>query len=273
MHQMPIPGWGTGLFTAYCLLRLRQILLAQKRRALPLAVILPACDSDVMNQEGQFFYEITRLGPQQSAWAASVWLESANHNYFNSTLSDEAVARPGRPDCEPLLQPEAQRDFLSEYTIDFLAQIFHNNQDAMDRLGMNFQAQAPSELFGLPARIASLAPAADRLPLLVPASATELETNLAGGSVSADKLALTYCEAGYYVPAMKPGSEPCKRVNLVIPGNPAMIVASWSQSGAALRFSLPEGMDLSKFSSISVRAAVDPLSPLNKAGAYQAFTI
>jgi hypothetical protein len=72
---------------------------------------------------------------------------------------------------------------------------------------------------------------------------------------------------------MKPGSEPCKRVNLVIPGNPAMIVASWSQKGGALRFSLPKESDLSQFIAISLRAAVDPLSPLNKAGAYQAFTI
>jgi hypothetical protein len=52
-----------------------------------------------------------------------------------------------------------------------------------------------------------------------------------------------------------------------------MVVASWSQSGAALHFSMPEGSDLSKFSSISLRAALDPLSPLNKAGAEQVFTI
>jgi hypothetical protein len=32
-------------------------------------------------------------------------------------------------------------------------------------------------------------------------------------------------------------------------------------------------MDLSQFSAISLRAAVDPLSTLNKAGNYQAFTI
>jgi hypothetical protein len=50
-------------------------------------------------------------------------------------------------------------------------------------------------------------------------------------------------------------------------------VASWSESGAVLRFSMPEGSDLSQFSSISLRAALDPLSPLNKAGAPQVFTI
>jgi hypothetical protein len=52
-----------------------------------------------------------------------------------------------------------------------------------------------------------------------------------------------------------------------------MVVASWSRSGAALRFSLPDASDLSRFSSIGLRAALDPLSPLNKAGANQTFTI
>jgi hypothetical protein len=52
-----------------------------------------------------------------------------------------------------------------------------------------------------------------------------------------------------------------------------MIAASWSERDAALRFSLPEGSDISQFTAISLRAAVDPLSSLNEAGAYQAFTI
>jgi len=40
---------------------------------------------------------------------------------------------------------------------------------------MDSEAQAPSELYGLPARVASLAPAADRLRLLLPASSAELK--------------------------------------------------------------------------------------------------
>ncbi len=239
----------------------------------PFSLIQAACDQDVINQEGQLFYEITRTDPDQITWASSVWLESANHNYFNETLSDEAIRRPGRPDCEPLLQPEAQRGFLSQYAIDFLNEIFNQESDLSSNLGMDFRAQAPDELYGLPARVAALAPRYDRLPLLLPASASELETNLAGGSVTTENLEMTYCEQGYFVPAMKPGSEPCKRVNLVIPGNPGMFVASWSQSGGALRLTLPEASDLSQFKAISLRAAVDPLSPLNETDIYQAFTI
>ena len=240
---------------------------------LPVAVILPACDNDVFSQDGQLFYELTRLNPEQSAWASSVWLERANHNYFNSTLRDEAVTRPGRPDCAELLQPAAQRDFLSAYSIDFLAKSFGQASAAASRLGMDFQTAAPDELYGLPARVAALAPRVDRLPLLLPASESELKTNLAGGGVTAENLTLTYCKQGYYTPAVNPGSEPCKRVNLIIPGHPAMLVVTWPESGGALRFALPDGSDLSQFSAISLRAALDPLSALNAAGAPQAFTI
>ncbi len=187
----------------------------------PLAVILPSCDADVFTQDGQLFYEITRSDPLHESWASSIWLESANHNYFNSTLPDERMGRQGRPDCEPLLQPEAQQDFLSAYSLDFLAKVFDRNPDSNARLGMDLSTAASDELFTLPARIAALATPADRMPLLLPANASELKKNLAGGSVTAEDLSVIYCEEGYFVPSMKPGSEPCKRVNLIIPANPA----------------------------------------------------
>lgn len=239
----------------------------------PLSVILPACDGDVFNQDGQLFYEITRLDPDQSAWASSVWLEHANHNYFNETLLDEAMKRSGRPDCQKLLQPEEQLGFMVEYAIDFLAQIFDQDPGATVRLGMDLQVAAPDKLYGLPARVAALAPRYNRLPLLLPADETAMHTNLEGSSVTAENLTVTYCPLGYYVPAMKPGSEPCKRVNLTIPGNPAMLSLAWQQKGGSLRFSLPEATDLSQFAAISLRAALDPLSNLNSSSANQVFSI
>ncbi len=244
----------------------------------PFATILPACDSDVTHQEGQIFYEITRLDPAQEQWASSVWLENANHNYFNETLNDEALARTGRPDCQTILAPEKQREFLVRYAADFLTRIFSQDakalQAATGQMGLNAKSLAPAELYGLSARVSSLATRADRLPLFMPAAESELHTNLAGGEVVAEGVAAHFCEEGYYSPAMLPGSEPCKRVNIVIPGNPALAVVSWTESGQALRFKLPQGSgDLSGYAAVSLRAALDPLSKLNKAGDYQSFSI
>ena len=61
-----------------------------------MAILLPACDADVMNQEGQVFYEALRL-PDTHDWATSVWLERANHNSFNSILPADPFGLTGSP--------------------------------------------------------------------------------------------------------------------------------------------------------------------------------
>ncbi|MEE4237876.1 MAG: hypothetical protein V2I51_14245, partial [Anderseniella sp.] len=70
------------------------------------------------------------------------------------------------------------------------------------------------------------------------------------------------------------GSEPCRRVTVTIPGQPALAVVSWAEPGGAWRFALPAGEgDLSGYTTFSLRAAVDPLSPLNAAASPQAFSL
>ncbi|MBX3058126.1 MAG: hypothetical protein KF770_16795 [Anaerolineae bacterium] len=244
----------------------------------PLAIILPACDGDVIGQEGQHFYEGARQNPAQQEWVTSVWLEQANHNYFNSILGADMIAPRGRPDCQAPLGQAAQRAFLADYTSNFLALIFSDDPQTAAttwaRLGLDAQSPAPDTLLGLPARVAVLAPAADRQTLFIPASADELTTNRAGGDVMADGVTTFFCDAGHYTPTSKPGSEPCRRATVTIPGQPALVVVSWEQPGGALRFALPEGAgDLRDYTTISLRTAVDPLSPLNETGAYQAFSV
>jgi dienelactone hydrolase len=71
--------------------------------AVPLATILAACDGDVTAQDGQFFFEGVRLAQPAKAWAATAWLERANHNAFNTILPGDPFGLRGRPDCETLL--------------------------------------------------------------------------------------------------------------------------------------------------------------------------
>jgi dienelactone hydrolase len=245
--------------------------------AVPLGIILPMCDADVMNQEGQHFYEAARLAPGQRAWITSAFVERANHNYFNTTLGDDPFGRQGRPDCDVRLDAKAQQAFLGDYAVDFFATLFGNGsaaQHAKARLGMDPGIPAPSELYGLAARVAVLPSAAEQTVVFTPASAGELRTNRLGGAVQARGIATFFCDAGHYTPTTRPGTEPCRRVNVVIPGDPALTVVSWEKPGAVLRFEIPQGKgDLSKADAITVRAAVDPLSKLNSAGKGQAFSI
>jgi hypothetical protein len=244
----------------------------------PMAIVLPACDGDVTSQEGQHFYEAARLAPQQTQWATSAWLERANHNYFNQLLPDDPFRGAGRPDCEPILEPEVQRGFLVDYAADFLTTIWSQDSEMVhegtNRQGLDVLAPVPDELYGLPARVATLAAAVDRQPLLVPATAEELTTNLVGGPVTEKGITTHFCPEGHYTPAMMHGSEPCRRLDVVVPGQPALAVVSWVEPGGAWRFALPTGEgDLSGYTTFSLRAAVDPLSPLNAAASSQAFTL
>jgi hypothetical protein len=95
-----------------------------------------------------------------------------------------------------------------------------------------------------------------------------------GGTVTEEGITTVFCPEGFYTPAMMPGSEPCRRISVGIPGQPALAVISWAESGGAWRLALPAGEgDLSGYTTISLRAAVDPLSPLNPTGSPQAFTL
>ncbi|MBK8984571.1 MAG: hypothetical protein IPM39_00580 [Chloroflexi bacterium] len=244
----------------------------------PLSVILPACDGDVVGQDGQLFYDVTRLALGQNTWATSVWLEQANHNYFNETLADDAMGRWERPDCEPILTAAVQRDWLNRYTTEFLTAVFGQNQttrvDLLARLGMDVTAPAVTAVTGLPALVSALSPADNRQTLLLPAAAEELTTHLLGGAVAADGLDTHFCPQGFYSSVSLPGSEPCRRNYVTVPGQPGHVVLSWETAGAALRFAVPAGNgDLSGYTALSLRTAVDPASPLNPADAPQAFSV
>ncbi len=124
-----------------------------KGSPVPVGIILPMCDGDVIQQEGQKLYEGARLAPGQQDWVTSVFLERANHNYFNSTLGDDPFGRRGRLDCEPLLDPQTQQKFLNAYAVDFLAMLFGSDSTAKAakaRLAIDPSAPSPSELYGLP---------------------------------------------------------------------------------------------------------------------------
>lgn len=139
---------------------------------------------------------------------------------------------------------------------------------------MNPALPAPSELYGLAARVAVLPEASERTSIFTPASDVELTTNRLGGAVLAEGVTIFFCEAGSFTPFTRPDLEPCRRSNIVIPGNPALAIVGWGMPGAALRFEIPPGLgDLTQAAAITVRAAPDPLSKLNVEGESQAFSI
>lgn len=244
----------------------------------PVATILAGCDGDVTDQSGQFFYEGPRLAPDQAEWVASAFLEGASHNGFNTILPRDMVDQSSREDCRSPLDADRQREWVTAYAGRFLDLLFSDDADVLEEaradLGIAMAEPAPDSVLGLPARVAYLAPADDREPLLVPASAAELTTNLIGGSVTAESLDVRFCPKGFYTLDMEPGTEACRRSTVTIPGQPALAVLTWQSSDAALRLSIPAGKgDVTGASTLRLRAAVDPGSELNAPGMSQALTV
>lgn len=243
----------------------------------PLATILPACDGDVVSLDGQGYYESARLEPERQPGATTAYLARANHNYFNSILLPESRPPAERTDCNRLLSPEAQQAFLVQYAADYLSTLFGSSaerEEAASRLGVAAAEPAPGSLYGYDALISFLAPAANRLPLIVPADEVELDTSQQGGTVTWEAVDATYCGPGYYTPNVDPSALPCRRVNLVQPGYPAQVVMSWEDPDAALRLALPPSKgDLAGYDAISMRVVQDPLSDLNRQPEAQSFTL
>lgn len=266
--------WGFGPLDGLLLVAPAVSLFFPEAAPVPLSVVLPACDGDVVMQEGQLFYDVTRLELGQNPWATSVWLEQANHNYFNEILSGDFFMDRERPDCRKLLTADVQQDWLTEYTIAFLTAVFDPTPAALADLGLNVTAAPVTEVAGLPALVTALSPATHRQTLLVPAAAAELTTHLLGGAVTTEGVAAHFCPQGSYTFESMPGSEPCRRTYVTVPGQPNHAVLTWETAGAALRLALPsEHSDLSSFVALSIRAAVDPASPLNAPGSAQAFSV
>jgi hypothetical protein len=243
----------------------------------PMSIILPACDGDVIDQKGQIFFEAARLESMQTHGITSVWLEGANHNHFNTVLGSDQFAQNNRPECATLLPAEEQRGFLAVYAADFLTTLYSQDalavNEAWARMGTDASRPAPNALFGRAARVMTLPALAERKTLFKPASEDEFTTNNAGGSVIAQNIQTKFCEAGYYTPFTKPGSEPCRRATVTVPGQPAHAVASWDEAGAEWRFALPAYFDARTFAALTMRITLDPLSPLNAKDQPQRFSV
>lgn len=245
---------------------------------LPMAVILPACDSDVINLDGQRYYESARLDPLHTQLVTSVYLEGGNHENFNTVLNTDNILE-GRPDCAEgvALPPEAQQHFMARYSLKFLEWLYSNpnlRSEAAQASGFDPKIEPPGHLFDEPVQVNTLFPAADRLSIIMPEGEVELRHNLLGGDVNMTGVSTGFCPQGYYTPEMEPGTEACNRVYFNQPGYPQQFTLRWETPGAEWRTEIPtSAVDLSSYTSLALRVALNPLSPLNRQGEGQAFSI
>lgn len=67
----------------------------------PMAVLLPYCDGDVSNQQGQHFYDDTRYSLRDDVLRSSLMIMGADHNFFNTEWTPGVSVAPSSDDWSP----------------------------------------------------------------------------------------------------------------------------------------------------------------------------
>jgi hypothetical protein len=245
---------------------------------LPLAVILPSCDADVIGLDGGYFFEAARDDRARRSVATSVYLSGANHNSFNTVRPPDVLREDLHPECasEFRLSPDEQRAFLVDYAAEFLHLALGPTAsagEAMSQLGLIADQPAPRQLFGQEAAPTYSGDTSQELLLLRPFTESEIGENLLGGATTMQGLTAVFCPPGFFMIGDNPALQACRRNTVNQPGFPTQLALSWDGPGAALSLALPPvQQDIADYDALRLRAALDPLAVQNTPGATLSFS-
>jgi hypothetical protein len=163
----------------------------------PTAVVLPACDGDVSDLEGQYYLDAARDVAPDRVLRSAVFVEGANHNYFNTEWTPGTSQGPAYDDWWNDVDPSdpacgfrstSRLSGADQSTVGAVYTAAAGQVFVLDR------AEVAPLLDGTPVRAASAGPVrvlahalgGNRRPLLVPAPDTILQ---AGSGTSVDRCA------------------------------------------------------------------------------------
>ncbi|WP_433306610.1 hypothetical protein ACQP2F_21270 [Actinoplanes sp. CA-030573] len=144
----------------------------------PSATILPGCDGDVYDLQGQMFVDATRGVSRGKALHSALYVVGANHNFFNTEWTPGQAAAPSSDDFTPGDEPDpvcspgaptrltaTQQQNAGATYIAAAARLFAGGDDRVRPLLDGSGRGAPS---AYPARVLSAALGANRTALLAP---------------------------------------------------------------------------------------------------------
>jgi dienelactone hydrolase len=229
------------------------------------AVVLPACDGDLVLLDGARYYDDLRLERDRRALTALVYVKGANHNFFNSVLADEADrTKAGCRRAGDRLTPSDQRSFLAPYATAFAAATLAG-APASGAAGLSPAARAPRTAFGADVVTSLVAPGA-RLVVQAPTGPEAAETDALGGAVATEGPVLVSVCTG-------DGAEGLCRPGLFQPSTPPELRLTWLGAGALVNEIPRAHEDARAFAAVHLRVAVDPTAALNAPGRRQALAL
>lgn len=162
----------------------------------PSATLLPGCDGDVSDLQGQIVADGTRGVSRGTALHSSVYMVGANHNYFNSEWTPGQAKAPAEDDFWPGETPDpvcapgkktrltaTQQQAAGATYIAAAARLFVGGDDKVRPLLDGSPVRAKS---ADPARVLTHAVGGNRLPLVVPAGGAKITAT--GGAKLCDQV-------------------------------------------------------------------------------------
>ncbi|MFG3343948.1 alpha/beta hydrolase family protein [Streptomyces sp. NPDC048018] len=150
----------------------------------PSATLLPGCDGDVADLQGQIYADGTRGVSQGAALHSSVYMVGANHNYFNSEWTPGQAKAPAMDDfssedgTDPVCSPGTptrltapQQQTAGATYIAAAARLFVDGDDRIRPLLDGTGRRAPS---ADPARVITNAVGARRTPAFLPGASVSV---------------------------------------------------------------------------------------------------
>lgn len=248
---------------------------------IPLGVILPSCDGDVSDLQGVHFFDDARYRMAGDPTPKSVVVvHGANHNFFNTVWS------PSSGHAETWDDTACRRDALTERDqrrvgIAYITGFFRwHLAGRVDRAKAWTGEAIPTSIGDVQTRVSYLAPdtATTRLDVDRFDDPSGLRVTAVGGDVVTTGLgSVGWCENRELSPCV-PGGLRYADIHLSWswfgPAGPGLqqAIFGWtpqSEGGAAVRFELPGGTDVSGLDVLGFRTMPNPGYTVNDGIAYQ----
>jgi len=240
----------------------------------PMLVMLPYCDGDVSNQQGQHFYDDTRYSVDDDVLRSSLMVMGANHNFFNTEWTPGVSIAPSNDDWSPAndelcggtsperLTPAEQRAVGTAYMAGFF-RLVQGGERAFLPLFDGTDGTVPSTGRAV-VHAQAQQPGSRRLDL-APLERPAVDVTVSGFDLGA------YC---YSVAArVRPGDTPCSATTATsrvphwtpatfapsVPLSP-MLRVRWSEASAspAVRVALDhDERNVSRYDALTLRVARD----------------
>jgi dienelactone hydrolase len=241
----------------------------------PAIVLLPACDGDVFDLQGQAYVDAARDAGPDPVLRSAVMVLGANHNYFNAEWTPGVAKAPAWDDWgddrDPVcgarsgstrLSATEQRNVGATYTAAAAAVLIAGDRSAMPLLdGTRARAASTGD-----ARVLTHALGARRDAALVPTDRVGLATT---GDVSARLCRTAEANQGPVerspvdlrcVPDGGWGTMPHFLPLYGLPGEPSrrVVEVTWTGASGSAVVDLPRQVNLAGGRALAVRVAVEP---------------